>query len=213
MLEKRCIKFYLDESVNDIKKDRILFFLNECREMENNLLEHYWSNDNYHLLIDNPKWMDFYKNRVMLDNPKMRFQHYMQVLHLTYMELMSIHSRIKNSIHFKFDDKEQQAIYNYCSKFVFEWTGLEKYISKQIKLYKKKDTKYYDFISKVQVLINNKEEYELLKTDIENRFYEIKDKFKQPVKKELQVHCNTAHTTKVETKEFQWIFTIDSNTV
>ena len=213
MIEKRCIKLYLDESVNNIKKDRILFFLNECRDMENNLLEYYWNNDNYQLLIDNPKWMDFYKNRIMLTEPKMRFQHYMQVLHLTYMELMSIHSRIRNSIYFRFEDKEQQAIYNYCAKFIFDWNRLEKYVVKQIKSYKKKDAKYYEFLCKVQVVIDDKEQYNILKSDIEAKFFEIKDKFKQPVKKELQVHCNTSHTTKIETKEFQWIFTIDSNTI
>jgi transposase len=211
MKETRAIKFYLDETVNDIKKDRILFFLDECREMENNLLEYYWNN--YDLVLSNPQWMDFYKNRVMLDVPKMRFQHYMQVLHLVYMELNSIHSRIKNSLYFRFDDKERQAVYNYCAKFIFDWTGLEKYVLKQLKSYKKKDAKYYDFLCKVKNIIDNQESYSELKSDIENRFFEIKDKFKQPVKKELQIHCNTAHTTKIETKEFQWIFTIDSNTI
>jgi transposase len=211
MKETRAIKFYLDESVNDIKKDRILFFLNECRDMENNLLEYYWNN--YDLVLSNPQWMDFYKNRIMLSEPKMRFQHYMQVLHLVYMELNSIHSRIRNSIYFRFDDKEKQAVYNYCAKFIFDWTGLEKYINKQLKAYKKKDTKYYNFLCKVKNIIDNEEQYNELKTDIEAKFFEIKDKFKQPVKKELQIHCNTAHTTKIETKEFQWIFTIDSNTI
>ena len=114
MVEKRAIKFYLDESVNGIKKDRILFFLNECRDMENNLLEYYWNN--YDAILDHNKWIDFYNNRVMLTEPKMRFQHYMQILHMVYMELMSIHTRIVNSIYFRFDDKDKQAIYNYCAK-------------------------------------------------------------------------------------------------
>lgn len=211
MAKKKAVKFYLDESVNNIKKDRILFFLNECRDMENNLLEYYWNN--YNLILTHQKWIDFYTNRVMLTEPKMRFQHYMQVLHMVYMELMSIHSRIINSIYFRFEDKEKQAIYNYCAKFIFDWNRLEKYVVKQIKSYKKKDIKYYNFLCKVQSIIDNKEQYNILKSDIENKFFEIKNKFKQPVKKELQIHCNTSHTTKVETKEFQWIFTIDSNTV
>jgi len=209
--ERRAIRFYLDELVNDIKKDRILFFLNECREMENNLLDYYWNN--YDVLLKNIKWFDFYANRIMLTEPKMRFQHYMQVLHMVYMELMSIHSKIANSIYFRFDDKDKQAVYNYCAKFIFDWSRLEKYVTKQLKSYKKKDAKYYDFLCKVQRIINDDENYSMLKADIENRFYEIKDKFKQPVKKELQIHCNTAHTTKIETKEFQWIFTIESNTI
>jgi IS605 OrfB family transposase len=211
MKEKRAIKFYLDESVNDIKKDRILFFLNECRDMENNLLEYYWNN--YDVLLSHSKWIDFYTNRIMLSEPKMRFQHYMQVLHMVYMELKSIHSKIINSIYFRFDDKEKQAVYNYCAKFIFDWDRLEKYVAKQLKSYKKKDAKYYDFLCNVQSTINNEESYNELKSDIENKFFEIKDKFKQPVKKELQIHCNTAHTTKIETKEFQWIFTIESNTI
>lgn len=211
MKEKRSIKFYLDESVNDIKKDRILFFLNECRDMENNLLEYYWNN--YDVLLNNQQWMDFYKNRIMLEVPKMRFQHYMQVLHMVYMELKSLHTRIVNSIYFRFEDKEKQAIYNYCAKFIFDWDRLEKYINKQVKAYKKKDKKYYDFLCNVQSIINNEEQFNILKSEIEDKFFEIKSKFKQPIKKELQIHCNTAHTTKIETKEFQWIFTVESNTI
>ena len=211
MKEKRAIKFCLDGSVNDIKKDRILLFLNECKDMENNLLEYYWNN--YDIVLKNIKWTDFYANRIMLTEPKMRFQHYMQVLHMVYMELKSLHTRMINSIYFRFDDKEKQAVYNYCAKFIFDWDRLEKYVNKQLKSYKKKDKKYYDFLCNVQAIINNEEQFNILKLEIESKLFEIKSKFKQPVKKELQIHCNTAHTTKIETKEFQWIFTIESNTI
>ncbi len=212
MKEKRAIKFYLDESVNQVKKDKIIKFLKECQDVENKLLEYYWNN--YNLLIDNRKWLNFYSNRIMITEPFTRFQHYMQILHMTYMELMSIHSKIINKIYFRFNNKEKQRIYNYCKGFCFDWDYLFKYIKKKLKESKcKDDNVYYNFLKTVNEYIKNEHNYNIMKQDIESNFWEIKNKFKQPKKKEFQIHCNTHHTVDIELKEFQWIFIIDSNTI
>lgn len=114
---------------------------------------------------------------------------------------------------FKLDDKEQYKIYKYCKKFCFEWDWMEKYISKQIKKYKKQDTSYYDFLLAIQNIINNKEQYEKLKSDIESKFWEYKSKIKCPRMKNPTIWCNTAHTIKLEQKNYyNWYFILDSNT-
>lgn len=210
--EIRSIKFYLDESVNAVKKDKILRFLKECQEIENKLLQHYWNNFNE--LLKSDSWITFYKNRHMITEPRLKFNHYMQVLHMVYMELTSIQTKITKRIHFRFEDKDKQRTYNYCSKFCFKWLDLEKYTKKQLKEYKKIDSNYYEFIKNISILIQDTEKYNQLKQEVENKFYEIKCTFKQPIKKEFQIHCNTAHTVTInKSNYYQWIFTIDNNTI
>lgn len=157
--------------------------------------------------------MDFNTNRYIIKEPKTKFSHYQQILQQVYAELKSLESRILNKIYFKFDDKQVQNIYNYCAGFAFDWNHLEKYLPKQINKYKKQDINYYNFLLQVQTYIKNERQYNQLKQDIENKFWEIKDKIKQPVKKEFQIWCTTWHTVDIQTKQFQWIFTIDNNHV
>ena len=210
MQESRAIKFYLDESINKVKKDRIIRFLTECQTIENKLLKYYWNN--FDLVLSTHTWIDFYSNRYMIREPRLKFHHYMQVLKQVYEQLESLQTKIINRIYFKFDDKEKQSIYNYCSGFCFNWSNLEKYIPKQLSKYKKKDMNYYNFLLEIQDIINNPEEYIQLKNDIENRFWENKAKYHCPVKKELQVRCNTSHTVDInKLNYYQWIFTIDNN--
>ena len=183
MQETRVIKFYLDESINQIKKDKIIRFLSECQTIENKLLDYYWNN--FELVLDAHTWIDFYSNRYMIKEPRLKFHHYMQVLKQVYEQLKSLQTKILNKIYFKFDDKEKQSIYNYCSGFCFDWSNLEKYIPKQLKKYKKKDINYYNFLLTIQNIIDNPEEYAQLKNDIENRFWENKAKYHCPVKKRI----------------------------
>lgn len=126
--------------------------------------------------------------------------------------MKSIQSNIiNNKIYFKFEDKNKQGIYNYCTGFCFNWADMEKYIDKQLKQYKKKDIKYYEFIFMVKEYISNKDIYNQLKEDIELKFWECKNKYKLPQKKEFQILCNTFQTIDVDIKEFQWVFSINNN--
>jgi IS605 OrfB family transposase len=210
--ELRSIKFYLDESVNNVKKDKILTFLKECQTVENKLLEYYWNN--FDKVLNADTWITFYTNRYMITEPRTKFHHYMNILHMVYMELKSLQTKIIKRVYFRNEDNELQRIYNYCSKFCFEWDRLEKYVEKQLKQYKIKDDNYYNFLVSVKNTIADKEKYAQLKTDIKTKFYEVKDKYNLPVKKEFQIHCNTAHTIDMDKSNyFQWIFIIDSNTV
>jgi putative transposase len=216
-IEQRAIKFYLDNSVNQVKKDKIIRFLEECRNVQNYLYNYYWNDEKFIEIIKSKTKVEFsYHNDIDYRDiqPRLKSHHFYQVCNQVFANLKSIQSNIINKIYFKFDDdKDKKAIYNYCSGFCFDWINLEKYIKKQLKLYKKKDKKYYEFLSKIQLYINDKELYIQLKQDIENRFYEIKSKYKCPNKKELQIICNTTHTVDIELKEFQWIFTIDNNDI
>lgn len=216
MKEKRAIKFYLDESVNNIKKDKIMRFLKECQKVENYLLQYYWQNENFKIVISANTQIDFnYKNEISYKytEPKLKSHHFQQVLQQVYKQLKSLQMNIINKIHFKFkDDKIKQRIYNYCSGFCFDWDYLNKYINKQLKSFKRKDKNYYDFLLEVNNYLTNKDLFNELKQDVEDRFYEIKSKYNIPQKKEYQIWCNTALTVDVELKEFQWVFTIDNNT-
>lgn len=210
MQETRAIKFYLDDSVNQLKKDKIIRFLTECQVVENKLLTYYWNN--FDSVVQSHTWIDFYSNRYMIKKPRLKFHHYMHVLKQVCEQLKSLQSKIINKIYFKFDDKEKQSIYNYCSGFCFNWSNLEKYIIKQLNKYKKKDISYHNFLLKIQDIINNSESYKKLRQNIEDRFWINKNKFKCPIKKELQVRCNTAHTINInKLSYYQWIFTIDNN--
>ena len=212
----RAIKFYLDEKVNKSKKDKIIQFLKECQEVQNYLYSYYWNNDNFINIINSRNKMDFNEVRLNYKDvvPKLKSHHYQQVAQQVFGNLKSSESNIINKIHFDFkEDKQKKSIYNYCSGFCFNWNNLEKYIEKQLKSYKKKDNNYYEFLLKTQEYINNIDLYIQLKQDIETRFFEIKSNYKCPIKKELQIICNTFHTVKIELKEFQWIFTINNNDI
>lgn len=214
-IEKRAIKFYLDASVNDIKQDKILRFLRECQDTQNNLYKHYW--EHFDVIINNKKYMSFsyqlinYKTVI----PKLKSHHYYQVAQQVFGNLKTIQTTIINKMHFKFkQDKDKQRVYNYCVGFCFNWDYLVKYTDKQLKSYKKKDNKYYEFLLLVKSYIDDTILFAKLKEEIENRFWEIKDKYTLPNKKEFQIACNTNLSIKnIEIKEFQWIFEISSNDV
>lgn len=201
----------MDESVNKTKKEKILRFLQECQTGENQLLDYYWNNFNE--VIEANTWITFYTNRHVETNQRLKFHHYMQVLHLAYMNLKSLEMKIMKAMYFRFDDKEKQKVYNYCKGFCFDWKSLKKYVNKQINEFKKQDKNYYDFLLNVNNYILDKKKYNQMKQDIQNKFYEVKSKFKLPIKKEYQIHCNTFHTVDIQIKEFQWIFIIDNNDI
>lgn len=211
--EMLSIKFYLDDKVNQSKKDKIMRFLTECQTIENKLLKYYWNN--FGQVTSCEKWGDFYDNRITIKEPRTKFHHYQQILHMVYAQLKSLETRIRNSTYFKFEDKEQQALYNYLSNFCFQWNKMEKYIDKQLKEYKKTDRIYFEFLSKVKRLISDTEQYNKIKQEIENKFYEIKNnRFKQPVKKEFQIWLFQSHVIKeIQMKEFQWVFIVDNNDI
>jgi IS605 OrfB family transposase len=208
-MEMRAIKFYSNNKTTTEDFNRGINFLTECQEVENKLLEYYWTNFNE--VISVRTWIDFYSKRIMITSPSTKFQHYMQILHMVYMQLKSLEEKTKQKVHFKFEDKMQQRIYNYCSKFVFDWDRLEKYINKQVKEYKKKDKKYYDFLMEVKNIIDNDLYFLTLQQDIENKFWELKNKINLPRKKSKQIWATTFHTVDIEKYEGYWIFVIDTN--
>ena len=211
----RSIKFYLDESVNNVKKEKILRFLRECQIVENKLLTYYWDNKNFYNIINCHNNLDF--NRIMINyrnvKPQLKSHHFQQIAQKVFQNLKSIQSNIVNhKVYFRFkDDKIKQRIYNYCIGFCFNWNDMQKYINKQLKIYKKKDVSYYEFLLKINNYIENEKLFNQLKNDIENKFWECKEKYKLPQKKEFQILCNTLHTVDIQIKEFQWVFTIDNN--
>lgn len=208
-IEIRAIKFYPNKNIKQIDYDKAIIFLKECQEVENKLLEYHWNKYDKFVL---DTWITFYKNRIMINSPPTKFQHYMQILHLSYMQLKSIQEKIIKKIHFKLDDKTRQRVYNYCSKFCFNWDGLVKYINKQIKSFKKKDKKYYDFLTEVKKVIDNEQSFLILKQDIEDEFWKIKNSYNMPIKKQFQIHLNDAHTIDINKSENEWEFVIDTNT-
>lgn len=211
--EPRTIKFYLDKSVNKSKKDKVLKFLSECQEVENKLIDYYWNYEFTKVMTSRNK-VAFNYNSYKVKEPKIKSHHHQQLLQQVYHMLKSIGNRIRNSIYFKFEDKEKQYIYNYMAKFTFEWEWLEKYVKKQIIGYKKDDKKYLEFLKTIQKIIDVPEKYEQIKQEIEDKFWETKKKFKKPVKKEFQIVCNTYQTVKnIHIKHFQWIFVIDNNDI
>jgi IS605 OrfB family transposase len=147
----------------------------------------------------------------MIIEPKTKFQHYQNILHITYNQLKSLQSKITNSIYFKLEDKMQQRILNYCKGFCFDWERLSKYIPKQIKLYKNKDNNYYEILKNVHEVIANEQNFNDLKKTIEDKFYEIKAKFNTPIKKELQIPLYSKHTMDIIKTDDKIIFTIDTN--
>jgi IS605 OrfB family transposase len=207
--EMRAIKFYSNNKTTTEDFNKGINFLSECQEVENELLEYYWTN--FTEVIRAKSQLVFYKNRVMITSPATKFQHYQQILFMVFRTLKSLEERITQKIHFKFDDKMKQRIYNYCSKFVFDWDKLETYVSKQIKQYKKKDKKYYDFLIEVQKIIDNEQAFLKLKQDIENKFWDLKNKINQPVKKSKQIWATTFHTVDIEKYNDYWVFVIDTN--
>jgi IS605 OrfB family transposase len=207
--EMRAIKFYSNSKTSTEDFDKGINFLTECREVENKLLEYYWNNFNEVIRVRT--WIDFYSNRIMITSPATKFQHYMQILSMTYGALKSLQENIIQKIHFKFEDKMQQRIYNYCSKFVFDWDRLVTYINKQVKEYKKKDKKYHEFLLEVKKVIDNEQSFLILQQDIEDKFWELKNKINLPIKKSKQIWANTFHTVDIEKYDDYWIFIIDTN--
>jgi IS605 OrfB family transposase len=208
-VEMRTIKFYSNNKTTKEDFDKGIKFLTECQEVQNKLLEYYWNN--FSLVIDSKSWIDFYNTRVMITAPSIKFQHYQQILHMVYGTLKSLQENIIQKIHFKFEDKLQQRIYNYCSKFIFDWNRLEIYVNKQVKEYKKKDKKYYEFLLEVKNVIDNEQSFLMLQQDIENKFSEIKNKINLPQKKTKQIIATTLHTIDIEKYDNYWIFIIDTN--
>ena len=212
-IEKRVVKFYLDERVNSVDKERIYKFLSECQEVENKLIDYYWDNYNDVVAASNGKY--FYNNRIAMPEPRLKFHHYMNLLFQVYELLKSIQSNIiNNRMYFKIEDTEKQRVYNYCKNFCFDWDRLEKYIDKQLKKYKKKDENYYKFLLIAKSYLDNEDSFNNLKTDIENKFWEVKATINKPIKKEFQIRCSTFHTVKIDkTNDKRWIFTVDNNEV
>ena len=214
MKKKKAIRFYTD-NINSKKRNDIVKFLDECKEVQNKLYSHYWNNDNFMIIVKSKVKLDFNRNRNLNYRevtPILKSHHFQQVNQQVYANLRSLYTKIIKRIHFKFKDKEIQAIYNYCSGFCFEWDDLKEYLEKQLKKYNKKDIIYYEFLLKVNQYITDEIKFKTLKIDIENKFWEIKSKYKCPQKHECQIHCNTLHTVDIEKLNyFQWIFIIDSN--
>lgn len=208
-IEMRTIKFYSNDKTTPENFNKVVEFLTECQEIENKLLEYYWNN--FDEVIRAKTQIDFYKNRVMITSPATKFQHYMQILFMVYGTLKSLQENIIQKIHFEFNDKMQQRIYNYCSKFCFNWIKLIKYVETQIKQYKNKDKDYYEFLLEVKKFINNKQAFLTLQQDIENKFWELKNKINLPQKKTKQIWATTFHTVDIEKHSDYWIFTIDTN--
>ena len=183
-------------------------FLTECQIIENKLLEYYWNNLNE---IITYTWFKFSTKVIKIDTPKLKSNHYQQISHMVYSELKSIKVKIIKKMYFVFDDKDKQRIYNYCKGFCFQWDDLNNYLKKQIIKYKNTDSNYCNYLLLVREYIENKDNYNALKKEVENKFWEVKNTFKQPVKKEFQIWLYQDHVIKIEKKQFEWIFLIDSN--
>lgn len=209
--EIRSIKFYLDESiVNKEKRNKIIRFLEECRDVENQVLEYYW--DNFEIVTNAKTWITFSYDNFKVKNPNTKSHHYAQIRQQAYNQLKSSQIKIKNKIKFNFNDKQKQTIYNYFARFCFNWDDFEKYIEKQLKIFKIKDRKYYDFLLLIKNTYDDEEQRNEIINAIESEFYKIKnEKFKCPKKKELQIWCNTFHTVEIKKKFFDWWFIIDNN--
>lgn len=211
MIENRNIKFYLSDKVNDSKKNKIIEFLKECNTVENYLLQYYW--EHFDTIIKSNSKIDMnYNNKINFKDtvPILKSHHFYTVLKQTYGQLKSIQSNIINRIYFKYENKSKQRVYNYCKGFIFEWDKLSKAVNKELNKNKKDKTKI-DFLNSVKELINNEEQFNILKQDIEAEFWLIKSKYKLPQKKEYQIWVDTWLTTVIEKKEFEWFFIIDNN--
>lgn len=144
--------------------------------------------------------------------PQLKSHHFQQVLQDVYGGLIAHKVKMLKQMKFKFEDKNKQKIYNYCKSFCFQWDNLEKYIKKQINKFKNTDIHYCDFIKEIQSYISDIEQYNQMKQDIETEFYKRKDKIECPQMKNPWIWCNTAHTIKLEQKNFyEWYFILDSN--
>jgi IS605 OrfB family transposase len=205
----------MDEKENRINKNEIIEFLKECQQVENQLLKYYWEHFNIIIPIKSSIGMTYIKDINYKDTiPRLKSHHFYTVLKQAYEQLKSVQVKIIKKIHFKMEDKELQRIYNYCSKFCFDWKGLDKYIKKQLTKYKQDDIKYYNFLKLVNEYINIEENYIKLKIDIETEFYKIKSEYNLPIKKNFQIRCDTFLTATIDKSNcHQWIFFIDNNIV
>lgn len=199
--------------MKDTEKIKILKFLEECRDAQNKMFVYFW--DNFHLITQCKNKLDINSlvNTIgyRVTDPDLKSHHHQQILQATFSNLKMIQTIIIKKIKFKMEDKELQRIYNYIAKFTFDWINLDKHIKKQLKSVK--DDNYLRFLTEINKVLSDEKKYMDIKEQIEIKFYEIKDSFKCPVKKELQIQCNTVHTIrKIEIKNDKWIFMVDSNT-
>lgn len=215
MKETRSIKFYLDKTVNKSKINDITKFLEECANIENQIYLYLW--ENYNIILNSKDKINFNdKTKDILNykefNPKLKSHHFQQVSQDVYGNLMGMRNKIRNQMKFKCENKEEYRILMYCKKFCFEWDRLEKYIKSQIVKYKKKDIEYYNFLLLIKKIIDNEDEYSKLKQKMEDKFWEQKNKIKCPQMKNPTIWCHTAHTIKLEQKNYyDWYFILDSN--
>lgn len=213
LISKKAIKFHVDKYLNKGKNDKIIQFLKECNLAQNIMFKYLWNN--FEIVTRCKNKVNINSEKIEIEElPRLKSHHKQQILQFTFANLKSIESKIKKKIRFNFDDKEKQSLYNYMVKFLFEWDDLDNYIVKQIKKFKNKDQEYYVFLIKLNEILQS-EKGKVIKKEIEDKFYEIKNtKYKCPAKSEYQILVNTFHTIKdITMKEFQWIFTVDTNTI
>ncbi len=211
MIKTKSIKFYLDKKINKSKKDKIIEFLEECKSVENYLLDYYWNN--YNVIINSTDPINFRQNNTIhftSINPILKSHHFYQVLRQCFWTLKALQIKMIKQINFCFEDKMKQRVYNYCKPFCFQWDNLVKSINKQINK-NKKDKDLQKFITKVNEYVLNEDKFKIMKFEIESEFYKIKSKFKTPYKDSLQIWIDTYLTTEIEKTEFNWIFKIDNN--
>jgi len=211
--EVRIIKFHLDKTVNNTKRERLYNFLMECQSVQNQLYSLYWDDELFKIIIKSSNKINFnYSNSIKYTdiNPVLKSHHFQQVLQQVYSNLKSIETNIINKMYFKFDDKDKQKVYNYFKGFCFDWDRLETHIERQLKK-NKKDKEYVFFLNSLSEILSNTDEYELIKQEIENKFWDIKSRYKIPQKKEFQILCSSHHTIDYEFKQFNLMFILDIN--
>ena len=214
MKETRSIKFYLDKSVNKKKKNEIIKFLNECRDVENQLYAYYW--ENYNVVLKSKTKIDFNRNNKIGYKdlqPQLKSHHFQQVMQDVYGNLMGQKIKIRNSIKIKnVTDSNKYKVYNYCKRFCFEWGGLIKYVNKQIKKYQKQDSKYTDFLQLVSIYLSDEILFNEMKAYLEDEFWATKNKIKCPQIDVPTIWCNTAHTIDLKQESYyNWYFIVDNN--
>lgn len=217
MKETRSIKFFLNKDVNKTKLFQIETFLEECKLVENQLYKIFWDNEKYKYIINSKNKIDFDNFTKEFINfrdftPRLKSHHFHQVLLDVYGNLTGIKVKIINKLRFSTDNAYDGKVLKYLKGFCFDWNKLETYNAKQLKKYKNKDEKYYNFLLEIKSIINNKEQYDKYKEIIENKFWENKNKIKCPQLKNGTVWCNTAHTIKLKQNSyFDYYFTLNTN--
>jgi transposase len=89
---------------------------------------------------------------------------------------------------------------------------LEKYINKQINKYKKEDRQYIKFLKMIQSYIGDQNKYNRLRQEVEEAFYQVKDKMSCPHIRNPSIWCSSFHTIELkENSYYDWYFIVDSN--